>query len=274
MPELPEVETVCRGLGPVLEKQRIEGVILRRPNLRYPFQKDFIRLLQGAVVEKVERRAKYILIHLQTGMTWVTHLGMSGRMILGAKEALNPHDHVTIKLSSKDEIRYRDPRRFGYMVIVKRDTLKGHPYFKSLGPEPLSAEFTPKTLEASLALRKGSIKTVLLNQHVVAGLGNIYVCEALFEAGIDPRRASHTLDETQVKRLHSAIQRILKCAIAAGGSTLQDHRHVTGELGYFQYQFSVYDREGKKCKKCNLQFQIDRINQGGRSTFFCSHCQK
>lgn len=280
MPELPEVETVRRGLAGVLEGRRIARVKAHRPDLRVALPPDFAPRLEGRRVVALERRAKYLLARLDNGWIWVIHLGMSGRMTvgqLGSLPPLDPHDHVVIVTEDGDEIRFRDPRRFGLMTLVPQQGLAEHPLFKALGPEPLAPEFDGRWLAAALKGRRTSIKAALLDQRLVAGLGNIYVCEALFRAGISPRRMAGRIQGARAAGLAAAVVAVLKDAIAAGGSSLRDHRQPSGDLGYFQHRFAVYDREGKPCPGCTCDVKltggIRRIAQGGRSTFYCPRRQ-
>lgn len=281
MPELPEVETVRRGLVGVLEGRRIARVTARRPDLRVAFPPDFAARLEGRRVTALDRRAKYLLARLDDGWVWAIHLGMSGRMTVGRPDALPPldlHDHVVIATEEGTEIRFRDPRRFGLMALIERDRLADHPLFKGLGPEPLAPEFDGRRLALALKGRRTSIKAALLDQRLVAGLGNIYVCEALFRSGLSPRRMAGRVQGGRAAELVSAIIAVLTDAIAAGGSSLRDHRQPSGELGYFQHRFAVYDREGKTCPGCTCDVKltggIRRIVQGGRSTFYCPRRQR
>ncbi|MGE5538371.1 MAG: bifunctional DNA-formamidopyrimidine glycosylase/DNA-(apurinic or apyrimidinic site) lyase [Gemmatimonas sp.] len=281
MPELPEVETVRLGLMGALSGKRIARAIVNRPDLRIPFPKGFASRLQGRRVTALKRRAKYLLIRLDDGWVWVVHLGMSGRMTAAPKSSQPPadlHDHVAIETEDGIEVRFRDPRRFGLMTLVHGDELDMHPLFKGLGPEPLSKAFDGLRLAASVKGRRTSIKAALLDQRIVAGLGNIYVCEALFQSGISPKRLAGRVHGDRAVNLAAAIKAVLKKAIAAGGSSLRDHRQPSGELGYFQHSFSVYDREGHPCPGCTCDVAttggIRRIVQGGRSTFYCPRHQR
>ena len=266
MPELPEVETVRRGLQPVMEGQRIVRVETRRGDLRFPFQKDFVARLNGQLVTALGRRAKYLLADLGSGDVLLMHLGMSGsfRVALGGGETTpgefhyarsedRAHDHVIFHMASGAVISFNDPRRFGAMKIVARDEIENEPLLSGLGPEPLGNEFDAAMLAHACAGKKTSLKAALLDQRVVAGLGNIYVCEALFRSHLSPRRLAATLATKKgeatdhAKRLVDAIHTVLNAAIQAGGSSLRDHRQIDGELGYFQHSFQVYDREGEKC---------------------------
>jgi formamidopyrimidine-DNA glycosylase len=293
MPELPEVETVRRGLQPAMEGSKIVKAEARRKDLRFPFQKDFVARLEGQTVTGLGRRAKYLLADLGSGDVLLMHLGMSGsfRLIEGDKEKApgkfhqprsedRAHDHVVFHMSSGAAIVFNDPRRFGYMKIIARSKLEEEPLLKGLGPEPLGNEFDAAMLARSCASKKTSLKAALLDQRVVAGLGNIYVCEALFRSHLSPRRLAATLATKKAeptdhaKRLVTAIHGVLNQAIKAGGSSLRDHRQTSGELGYFQHSFQVYDREGEKCQTAGCSGIVRRFTQSGRSTFWCPKCQK
>jgi formamidopyrimidine-DNA glycosylase len=287
MPELPEVETVRRGLAPVLEGARLSRVEARRPDLRFPLPEGFVQRLTGARIERLDRRAKYLLAPLDRGDTLVMHLGMTGRFeITGRGEsAVRPgdfalaqppdprHAHVVFETDAGVTITFYDPRRFGYMDLIATDRLAEHPWFKGLGPEPLGDGFDAAHLQRAFAGRRQSVKATLLDQRVVAGLGNIYVCEALFRAGIDPRREAGSLTRRRLGTLVKDIRAVLCEAIEAGGSTLRDYASADGALGYFQHRFSVYGREGETCQRGACRGQVERIVQGGRSTFFCPRCQ-
>ncbi len=280
MPELPEVETVCRGLAPHLEGRTLVCVQQRRPNLRFPFPPRFCERLTGRRVETVRRRAKYILIHLDDGTVLIAHLGMSGRMIITpeAPPAYGAHDHVVFETDAGTVVTFNDARRFGLMDLATADTVSDHPLLRTLGPEPLGNEFSGPVLAERLAGRMTSIKAALLDQTVVAGLGNIYVSEALFLSRLSPKRIAATVTGARADRLATAIREVLGRAIEAGGSSLRDYRQASGELGYFQHQFSVYDREGQPCPGCNCDVArtggIRRIVQAGRSTFYCPQRQR
>ncbi|MGB8602093.1 MAG: bifunctional DNA-formamidopyrimidine glycosylase/DNA-(apurinic or apyrimidinic site) lyase [Rhizomicrobium sp.] len=272
MPELPEVETVMRGLMPALEGKILVNVQQQSPALRVPFPPRFAKRLTGRTVTTLRRRAKYILADLDDGETLIIHLGMTGRMLISAGcGAPRPgkHDHVVFTTDTAQVI-FHDPRRFGLMMLVRTDQLVGHPLFAGLGPEPLERSFTPKVLAAALKNKKTPLKAALLDQRVVAGLGNIYVSEALFEAHLRPERLAGTVADCAP--LTAAIKKVLKAAIRAGGSTLRDYRHADGSLGYFQHAFKVYDRSGQPCLVCGTP--IRRIVQSGRSSYFCPACQK
>ena len=274
MPELPEVETVRRGLVPLLEDARITDVTLRRANLRSAFPKHFVESLKGARVTGLRRRAKYILADLDNGYVWLTHLGMSGSFRSVAKgkpfEA-EKHDHVVLTLNDGTRLAFNDPRRFGQMDSFKNTEENAQPALKNLGPEPLDKAFTPAVLMQRLTGKKVAIKVALLDQRVVAGVGNIYASEALYMAGIDPRKAAGKISKEKVALLTQAIKKVLSDAIKSGGSTLRDHRQIDGSAGYFQHHFRVYDREGEQCENCVCKgkTRIKAIVQGGRTTFFC-----
>ncbi|MFZ2102218.1 MAG: bifunctional DNA-formamidopyrimidine glycosylase/DNA-(apurinic or apyrimidinic site) lyase [Oricola sp.] len=295
MPELPEVETVRRGLQPVMEGARITAGETRRPDLRFALPENFGAALAGRVIVSVGRRAKYLLIELDNGAVLVCHLGMSGSFrIEDGMEGATPgvfhhgrnkqtaHDHVVLHLEGRDglahRVVYNDPRRFGFMFLTDRASMAEHPHLKNLGIEPTGNALDGKVLAAMLAGRRTPLKAALLDQTAIAGLGNIYVCEALWRAGLSPRRAAGTLarkDGTpteRCERLATAIREVITDAIAAGGSSLKDYVHADGSLGYFQHSFSVYDREGKACPRCGAA--VRRIVQSGRSTFLCQTCQK
>jgi len=298
MPELPEVETVRRGLQPVMEGARIVKAEARRADLRFPFQPDFVARLQGQTVTGLGRRAKYLLADLASGDVLLMHLGMSGsfRVITPenarARGEQTPgefhhprgkdtmHDHVLFRMSSGADIVFNDPRRFGYMKVIARSALDEEPLLRGLGPEPLGNEFDAAMLARACAGKKTSLKAALLDQRVVAGLGNIYVCEALFRSHLSPRRIAATLATRKgeptdcAKRLVTAIHAVLNDAIKAGGSSLRDHRQTNGELGYFQHSFKVYDREGQACRTSGCSGTVRRFNQNGRSTFWCPKCQR
>jgi formamidopyrimidine-DNA glycosylase len=280
MPELPEVETVRRGLEPHLVGRVLARVEQRRPDLRRPFPPGFAGRLQGRRVMALERRAKYLLIHCDDATVLIVHLGMSGRMVLGRAPAPPPgrHDHVVLETGDGTIVTFNDPRRFGLMDLTTAGALAAHPLLAGLGPEPLDDGFTGPVLAARMAGRSSPVKTVLLDQTVVAGLGNIYVCEALFHAGISPLRPAATLTGREAGRLVRAIRQVLAAAIAAGGSSLRDYVQATGELGYFQHSFAVYDREGRPCPGCTCEAAtsggVRRLTQSGRSTFYCPQRQR
>jgi formamidopyrimidine-DNA glycosylase len=282
MPELPEVETVRRGLTPVMEGAQIVKADIRRPDLRWPFPENMAARLTGQQVLALRRRSKYILADLSGGETLLIHLGMSGRFLItppaGASEmpgvfvhnAGGPHDHVVLTMNSGHVITYNDPRRFGAMDLSRGD----HKLLQNLGPEPLGNEFNAAHLAARFTGRKTTIKAALLDQRHVAGLGNIYVCEALHRAGICPKRAAGSISRPRLERLTTAIREVLNDAIAAGGSSLRDHRQTNGDLGYFQHNFAVYGREAAPCTIPGCNDAVQRIVQSGRSTFYCPQCQR
>jgi len=276
MPELPEVETVMRGLQPHLEGVKIRQVIQRRPNLRFPFPDDFVDRIEGRTVEHLRRRAKFILMTLDDGTVILSHLGMSGRMLIHEDAAPPPgaHDHVDFVTETGTTIRYCDPRRFGLFDLTSEAAQNDHRMLRKLGPEPLSNEFNADALSAALKNRRSPIKAALLDQKTVAGLGNIYICEALYRANVSPRRSAHTIPGKRAERLTIAIRDVLSEAIASGGSSLRDYVQASGELGYFQHQWAVYGREGDPCPKPGCGGQVQRITQSGRSTFFCASHQR
>jgi formamidopyrimidine-DNA glycosylase len=272
MPELPEVETVCRGLAIALEGRVLTHVAARRKTLRLPLPCDFAKQLIGRRVLAIRRRAKYILIHMDGDLVLIAHLGMSGRMIVvkDAKTPFDKHDHVVFTADTGVSIRYNDARRFGLMTLATESELANHPLLAGIGPEPLGNDFNGPALAVRLAGRKTPIKSALLDQSVVAGVGNIYACEALFFAGISPRRLARTVQGERAERLARAIRDVLTRAIAAGGSSLRDHVQPSGELGYFQHAWAVYGREGERCPGCDCAGAIKRMVQANRSTFYCA----
>ena len=270
MPELPEVETTVRGLARYLEGERLVRVELRRADLRRPFPPGLVQALTGARVTELGRRAKYGLIHTDRGQTMVFHLGMSGRWRI-EPDALGKHDHLVLETGAGHILALCDPRRFGSVDLIDRDILEAWPIFAALGPEPLGPGLTVAHLAAALSGRSAAIKQMLLDQRIVAGLGNIYVCEALFRAHVDPRKPAGQVSRPALDRLIPAIRAVLSEAIAAGGSSLRDFARPDGELGYFSKQFDVYDRTGQACGCGGV---VARIVQGGRSTWYCSRCQK
>ena len=288
MPELPEVETVRRGLAPVMEGERFAEVEVRRGDLRWPLPKGFAQKLNGKTVRGLGRRAKYLLADLSSGDVLLMHLGMSGSFRVGKDSApgtyyherskSTAHDHVIFHMSNGATVTFNDPRRFGSMKLVSRARLEDEPLLRSLGPEPLGNEFDAAMLAKACAGKKTSLKAALSDQRIVAGLGNIYVCEALFRARLSPKRIASTIADRNGKpneraeKLVDAIKAVLRDAIEAGGSSLRDHRRADGSLGDFQHNFQVYDREGQPCPSC--KGKIKRIVQGGRSTFYCPSCQK
>jgi formamidopyrimidine-DNA glycosylase len=282
MPELPEVETVRRGLEPVMTGRRILQADVRRPDLRWPFPPGMAERLTGAQVVALRRRSKYILADLSTAETLLIHLGMSGRLLisgatLGTFHHPHPapakHDHVVLDLEGGTRITFNDARRFGAMDLMLTEGAGAHPLLSALGPEPMGNDFHATYLAARLRGRATPIKTALLDQHLVAGLGNIYVCEVLFRAGIHPARLARDLTGAEVERLVPIIRDVLADAIDAGGSSLKDYRQADGELGYFQHSFRVYDREGQVCVTPGCGAIVQRIVQSGRSSFFCPSCQ-
>ncbi|QDX28014.1 bifunctional DNA-formamidopyrimidine glycosylase/DNA-(apurinic or apyrimidinic site) lyase [Sphingomonas suaedae] len=270
MPELPEVETTVRGLTPALLGQRIARVQLRRPDLRRPMPVDLGQRLTGATVTALGRRAKYGLIDTDRGDTMIFHLGMSGRWRIDPSELLT-HDHLLIETGAGRRLALNDPRRFGSVDLVPSAEIEVWPAFAALGPEPLGSDFTPAHLATAFAGRVATVKTLLLDQRVVAGLGNIYVCEALHMAGIAPTRAAGRVVIARIARLVDAIREVLEAAIRAGGSTLRDYARPDGELGYFSKEWRVYGREGLACQ-CGAP--VLRRVDGGRSTFYCAACQR
>jgi formamidopyrimidine-DNA glycosylase len=302
MPELPEVETVRRGLQPVMEGARIEELVLARADLRFPFPADFAERITGRRVVSLGRRAKYLLTDLDDGEAVVMHLGMSGAFRIEDPAAAGhaggeqtpgafhyprsedrKHDHVLFRLTCQNgqpmRVVYNDPRRFGFMTLVPRAEMNAHPYFCKLGIEPTGNALDGGYLARVLAGKATSLKAALLDQRIIAGLGNIYVCEALHDAGLSPLRAAGTLAGktgragAKATRLATAIRDVIDAAIAAGGSTLRDHRQADGELGYFQHSFKVYGREGEPCRKEGCGGMIVRAVQSGRSSFHCPSCQ-
>lgn len=278
MPELPEVETVCQALKPVLEGQSFREVQLNREGLRYPFTKDLSDNLTRSSITQVTRRAKYLLIHFEHGQTLVWHLGMSGCIIIESSinipQEVGRHDHVLLTTSTNIRITYRDPRRFGFLMIKPSDQIQNLSPFNTLGPEPLDElALTGNIFHASLSRRATPLKNALLDQNLIAGLGNIYVSEALWRAKLSPLRLANTLSVNEASLLLREIRNVLKEAIAAGGSTLRDHKQPDGNIGYFQHSFKVYNRHSKKCGHCNKALII-KIVQSGRSTYYCPYCQK
>src|SRR5580700_5433501 len=293
MPELPEVETVRRGLEPAMDGARFTKVELRRGDLRWPFPKDFVSRLKGKTVTGMGRRAKYLLTDLSSGDVLVMHLGMSGSFHVFEKERqVTPgayyherskhaaHDHVVFHMSSGAIVTFNDPRRFGSMKLVARNKIDAEPLLKGLGPEPLGNAFDAAMLAKACQRKKTSLKAALLDQRIVAGLGNIYVCEALFRAHLSPKRRASTIAgkngvaNERAERLVESIKMVLNAAIKDGGSSLRDHRLTDGDLGMFQHSFRVYDREGERCRTPGCPGTVRRIVQNGRSTFYCPTCQK
>jgi formamidopyrimidine-DNA glycosylase len=283
MPELPEVETVRRGLAPVLEGRRLLRVIQRRPDLRWPLPARFAERLTGRRIERLGRRSKYLLAELYGDETLIVHLGMSGRMIVAGEplgdfvhEAgrLVQHDHVEFHAEGGARVVFNDARRFGAMDLWPSHALERHRLLAAIGPEPMGNAFSGGYLAERLAGRRTSIKAALLDQRIVAGLGNIYVCEALHRAGIGPGRTAGSLSRPRIERLVQAIRDTLEAAIAAGGSSLRDYRQADGELGYFQHSFNVYGREGKPCPASGCPGVVRRIVQSARSSYYCPRCQR
>jgi formamidopyrimidine-DNA glycosylase len=286
MPELPEVETVRRGLEPVLAGARLIRVEARRPDLRFPLPKDFVQVLVGARIGRLERRAKYLLAPLDRDRTLVMHLGMTGRFeIEGGPGRARPgdfalaapadprHAHVVFETDAGARVTYFDARRFGYMDLLESARLEEHPWFKGLGPEPLGEAFDASHLARVFKDRRQSVKTVMLDQRLIAGLGNIYVCEALHRARISPERPAGSLRRARLVALANSVRQVLGEAIEAGGSTLRDYASADGSLGYFQHSFAVYGRQDEPCLRPGCGGVIRRTVQGGRSSFACSRCQ-
>lgn len=283
MPELPEVETVRRGLAPVMEGARIAKAEVNRPDLRWPFPDRMGERLTGARVERLRRRSKYILADLDTGESLLIHLGMSGRMLIsGAKPgnfthdhpAPEKHDHVVFHMENGARVTFNDPRRFGAMDLLETKTADSHKLLSSIGPEPLGNSFDEAYLIAALKNKGSAIKTALLDQRIVAGLGNIYVCEVLYRARISPLRKAGQISQPRVSSMVPLIRQVLSEAIDAGGSSLKDFRQADGDLGYFQHSFDVYGREGKPCPTIDCSDAITRVVQSGRSSFYCTSCQR
>lgn len=281
LPELPEVETVRRGLQPHLEGARIARAEMRRPDLRWPMPVDLVQVLTGATVTALRRRSKYLLADLDRGGTVLWHLGMSGRMLVeGAglgdfhrdPGIIARHDHVVLTTDAGTTITFNDARRFGMVDLIREGT--SHPLLDHLGPEPFDQAFDATYLGRAFAGRRVPVKQALLDQRIVAGLGNIYVSEALWRAGIDPRRAAGRIGAARLAALVGHIRDVLSDAIAAGGSSLRDHRQASGELGYFQHSFRAYDRESQPCLREGCGGTLRRIVQSGRSSFYCPGCQR
>jgi len=279
MPELPEVETVRRGLVPRMVGHRIQRLTQRRKDLRVKLPPRFAARVEGRTVLGIDRRAKYLLFRLDDGQTLVVHLGMSGRMTLhdaksAAEHPFGRHDHVVFDMDDGWQVRFNDARRFGLMLLLPTESVERHKAFKGLGPEPLDATFDGGALAARLKGRRTPIKAALLDQKTLVGVGNIYACEALYMSGISPRRSAHTVQGDRAARLAEAIKRVLLRSIGDGGSTLRDHVQPGGELGYFQTRFKVYDRAGAPCPTRDCGHIVKRLVQGGRSTFYCAYCQR
>lgn len=295
MPELPEVETVMRGLAPVMTGRRVLRLEQRRPDLRFPLPERFAERLERRRIERLSRRAKYILAEIEGGEVLAMHLGMTGRFTISVPGGANgtqlgefeheagndpTHDHVVLTLEGGATVTYNDARRFGYMTLLAPGELATHPHFKGLGIEPLGDELTPEFLAGEAHGRKTDLKAFLMDQRIICGLGNIYVCEALYRAGLSPNRTSRFLSDRagrptdRARRLVPAIREVLEAAIRAGGSTLRDYRHADGALGYFQHTFAVYGREGEPCVRPGCQGTVRRTIHAGRSTFHCPACQR
>ena len=297
MPELPEVETVRRGLAPVMENASVERLELRRADLRFPFPDNFAKIVTGQKIISVGRRAKYLLVDLEDGNVIIMHLGMSGSFLIVEeqnkdrpgefhyeKTRIKAHDHVIFHLSTKSgrsaKVIYNDPRRFGFMLMTPRSELDAHPTFVGMGPEPVGNSLSAEVLAEKLAGKKAPLKAALLDQRIIAGLGNIYVCEALWRSQLSPKREARTLvlksgkPSQRLSRLTDNIRAVIADAIEAGGSSLRDHASTDGTLGYFQHSFAAYDREGEDCRHGDCIGTIGRIVQSGRSTFYCPKCQK
>jgi formamidopyrimidine-DNA glycosylase len=275
MPELPEVETVRRGLALRMTGHRIVRAELRRPDLRRPFPPMLAERLMGARIGELSRRGKYLLIELDDSGTLLLHLGMSGRITAGGNNAPDEkHDHVVLTLDDGTVVRFNDPRRFGLLDYIERGREAAHPLLAAMGPEPLGPGFDGAYLDRALAGKLTPIKSALLDQKIVAGLGNIYVCEALYRAGLSPRRLAATIVGARAARLAAAIREVLDEAIAAGGSSLRDYVQANGELGYFQHRWAVYGKEGEPCPECNCAAGVRRLVQAGRSTFYCAKRQR
>ena len=294
MPELPEVETVCRGLASVMEGAQITAAEARRPDLRFALPKNFAQRLRGARIDNMRRRGKYLIGDLSTGESLIMHLGMSGRFTINARlndgaddkargrpagvalaaDCDPKHDHVVFEVAGQERARitYNDPRRFGFMDLVRTAALEECRHFKDMGPEPLGNDFSAAALNQALRGKPALIKSALLDQRVVAGLGNIYVCEALYRASVSPRRRAASVSGVRGERLYRAIIAVLRDAIDAGGSSLRDFAGADGALGYFQHRFDVYGREGECCSHCSGA--VKRLVQNSRSTFFCPGCQR
>ena len=283
MPELPEVETVRRGLIPVMEGEIIKTMQVRREGLRWPFPERMGERLTGAKVLRIGRRSKYVLLGLDTDETLIIHLGMSGRMLISGHQmgkfhhdhsAPEKHDHVVFDMSNGARITYNDPRRFGAMDLCKTLDLEDHKLIAVLGPEPLGNSFDENYLVTALSKKNTPIKTALLDQRIIAGLGNIYVCEVLFRAGLHPARKVAKISGARISALVPIIREVLSEAIQSGGSSLKDYRQADGDLGYFQHSFRVYGRENQPCVTSGCTGSINRITQSGRSSFYCAQCQR
>jgi len=283
MPELPEVETVLRGISPILEGNQIDYAQVNRPDLRRPFPNNLAKRLKNRKINFLHRRSKYILIDLSGGETLIMHLGMSGRIMISQKVAgtfhhntnhSQKHDHFVLHLKDNHQLTFNDPRRFGVIDLLRTENLELSGMLSQIGPEPLSNSFNEAYFVSTLRLKKTNIKSALLDQRVVAGLGNIYVCEALFRAGISPKRQALRISNKKLRSLVPIIKEILLEAISSGGSSLRDFRNASGDLGYFQHSFDVYGREDQDCYNTECDSKIKRITQAGRSSFYCSNCQR
>lgn len=283
MPELPEVETVMRGLAPAMTGATIVCAAVNRPDLRWPFPPNMADRLTGKRVHQLRRRSKYILADLDSGETLLIHLGMSGRMLVSGDPLgqfvhdhpmAQKHDHVVLDFDNGARVTFNDPRRFGAMDLIQTKDLDHHALIKVLGPEPFSNTFNETYLTQKIGAKKSPIKSVLLDQSIVAGLGNIYVCEVLHKTHIAPQRLAKDVNQNEIANLIPAIRQVLTDAIQAGGSSLRDFRQADGELGYFQHSFDVYGREGQVCKNIDCNHEIQRVVQSGRSSFFCPNCQR
>ena len=283
MPELPEVETVLRGISPILEGNQIDYAQVNRPDLRRPFPNNLAKRLKNRKINFLHRRSKYILIDLSEGETLIMHLGMSGRIMISQKVAgtfhrntthSQKHDHFILHLKDNHQLTFNDPRRFGVIDLLKTENLELSGMLSQIGPEPLSNSFNEAYFVSTMRLKKTNIKSALLDQRIVAGLGNIYVCEALFRAGISPKRRAVRISHKKLSSLVPIIKEILLEAISSGGSSLRDFRNASGDLGYFQHSFDVYGREDEDCYNKDCDSKIKRITQAGRSSFYCSNCQR
>jgi formamidopyrimidine-DNA glycosylase len=277
MPELPEVETVRRGLEGRILGARIERAEVRRSDLRIPVPRGFARRVEGRRVQSLGRRAKYLLLHLDDGQVLIVHLGMSGRLVVGEPGevgALPKHAHVVLAFDNGRRVVFEDHRRFGLMTLAADSALEGHRLFRHLGPEPLGEAFDGPSLAGLLAGSRAPLKAALLDQTRIVGVGNIYASEALHRAGLSPKRVARTVAGTRAARLAMAVRETLADAIKAGGSSLRDYVQASGELGYFQHAWRVYDREGDKCPTSGCKGRIRRIVQSNRSTFYCPACQR
>lgn len=281
MPELPEVETVRRGLAPAMEGKRILRVETRRKDLRFPFPANFNQRIEGAKLSHMGRRAKYLVAELSNGEALIMHLGMTGRFTVHGKGpgkfhheagADEKHDHVVFEMQGGARVVFNDARRFGFMDLWPTESLETYAPFAGMGPEPISNAFSGAYLQEAFAGKKTPVKSALLDQNVVAGLGNIYVCEALFRSGISPKKLAGAIRRDKLELLAVEVRKVIEEAILAGGSTISDFKTADGELGYFQHTFRIYDREGEPCHVCTRP--VKRMVQSGRSTFYCAQCQK